>query len=396
MINRYDYGMRFDQINKLYISHFFTGLVFWYGIEKLFMTSIGIDSLGVGIAFAVLMSVSLLLDIPLGILADAWSRRGVLCVSAVSLGVSSLILGLSSSFAVYVFGCVVYGIYLASSNGTFQSLIYDTLHNQQRKDEYVRVNGRMYATFLIGAAVGNIASGFIANAWGFRATFLLTVASCVANLVIILGLQDPRYHTPEGKPHIVSQFGTVLQVLSKDRLVRSLAIIVTSFMAVRTYIDEFGMLYMVRYVQDERVIGLLWAAFALFAALGSSLAHRWHARFNHMLLFATLPLIGMSLLDSSVSLVLFMVVVTFYFALMIHADGAIQHNTPSHVRTAVSSVLTACGGIMAVISGLVLGYATRAHSILTGLYMVTGLATVVLLWWLCISLRHKWSAALAE
>lgn len=37
--------MKMTRIHKLYISNFLTGLVFWYGIEKLFMRSIGIDAI---------------------------------------------------------------------------------------------------------------------------------------------------------------------------------------------------------------------------------------------------------------------------------------------------------------------------------------------------------------
>ncbi len=67
-----------SQIPKIYLSNFLTGLVFWYGIEKLFMRSIGIDAVGVGIATAVFIGFNLIFDIPAGILADKWSRKGML------------------------------------------------------------------------------------------------------------------------------------------------------------------------------------------------------------------------------------------------------------------------------------------------------------------------------
>lgn len=36
-------------ILKLYFANFFIGLVFWYGIEKLFMQAIGIDANQIGL-----------------------------------------------------------------------------------------------------------------------------------------------------------------------------------------------------------------------------------------------------------------------------------------------------------------------------------------------------------
>lgn len=82
--------MRISQIQKIYISHVFTGLVFWYGIEKLFMRSIGISPFGIGLVTATTLTSSLVFDIPSGILADKWSRKGTLMLSAVFLAVCSL------------------------------------------------------------------------------------------------------------------------------------------------------------------------------------------------------------------------------------------------------------------------------------------------------------------
>ncbi len=63
--------VRMTRIQKLYVSNFLTGVVFWYGIEKLFMRSIGIDAIGVGVATAFLSVFNLMTDIPAGI----WAGR---------------------------------------------------------------------------------------------------------------------------------------------------------------------------------------------------------------------------------------------------------------------------------------------------------------------------------
>jgi len=60
-------------ILKLYLANFFIGLIFWYGIEKLFMQTIGIDATQIGIVIAAVLGFNLLFDIPSGIIADRWS-----------------------------------------------------------------------------------------------------------------------------------------------------------------------------------------------------------------------------------------------------------------------------------------------------------------------------------
>jgi MFS family permease len=173
--------MKITRIHKLYISNFLTGLVFWYGIEKLFMRSIGIDAVGVGIATAVFLVFNLICDIPAGILADRWSRKGVLIISALSLAACSLILGSSHGLLLYAIGELFYGMYIVSTSGTYNAMTYDILHEENRADQYSKIAGRAYALFLAGAGVANIASGFIANHFSYRTTYFITIISCLLN-----------------------------------------------------------------------------------------------------------------------------------------------------------------------------------------------------------------------
>lgn len=63
-------------ILKLYFANFFIGLVFWYGIEKLFMQSVGIDATQIGLVIATVLGFNLLFDIPSGILLTAGVVKG--------------------------------------------------------------------------------------------------------------------------------------------------------------------------------------------------------------------------------------------------------------------------------------------------------------------------------
>ena len=75
-------GLR-RRLAPLYAAVFLQGLAFWVPIEKLFMTSIGFDAAGVGLMAAVYAAVVPFFEVPSGILADRWSRRGVLVLACV-------------------------------------------------------------------------------------------------------------------------------------------------------------------------------------------------------------------------------------------------------------------------------------------------------------------------
>jgi MFS family permease len=115
-------------ITKLYICNFLTGLVFWYSVEKLFMYNIGISAFGVSINAVVLVIITSIFDVPFGVLADRWNRKYTLALGIAALGIASLVAGSSHSLLMYTLGTAFYGIYLCMTNGTFQTITYDSFN----------------------------------------------------------------------------------------------------------------------------------------------------------------------------------------------------------------------------------------------------------------------------
>lgn len=373
------------RIGKIYLSHFLTGLVFWYGIEKLFMNSIGIDTVGVGVATAIFLGFILLMDIPSGFLADKWSRKGVLVISALALGASSIILGSSNDLPQYIVGYLLYGVYIISTSGTYQAIIYDILHEEGRSAQYSKISGWAYALFASGAGVANIASGFIAQHFSFETAFYLTIIPCLLNALLILTIKEPTFHKTEAKSQTLKQLGKAAKTLSRIRLLRILTIITSALAIIELFKGEFGQLYMLRYVSEPQVIGLLWAAYAFTWALGSAVAHRLHARLTLLVAATTLPLIGMAFVDNSLSIALFMIQATASGALLNQIQTRTQDATPSALRASILSVVSAIGRAITIPASLVLGWLFKDYGAFWAVRAVAIIAVVVLIYWIVTS-----------
>lgn len=370
------------RIGKIYLSNFLTGLVFWYGIEKLFMGSIGIDAVGVGAATAIFLGFNLFFDIPSGILADRWSRKGMLAVSALALALCSVTLGVSNGLLLYIFGYLFYGVYVVSTSGTYQAITYDILHEEGRTNQYSKISGRAYALFLAGAGVANIASGFIAAHTSYRTAFFVTTVSCLANVLLILSIKEPTFHKNGEKARILPQLSASTGALVRVRLLRVLAIIMSALAVVELFKGEFGQLYMLRYVSEPQVMGLLWAAYAFTWALGSVIAHRLRSRLTTLVVASTLPLMLMAFLDNAISLGLFMVQAVASAALLNQIETRIQENTPSAVRASILSVLSALGRAISIPASMLLGWIFVRFNSLWAVRFVAAVAAIVLLYWL--------------
>src|SRR5256886_3850829 len=95
------------RLRPLYVAAWLLGLNFWVPVEKLFLSQIGFNAATVGLLAATYAAVVPFLEIPSGILADRWSRRGVLMIANDVLAASALIGGLSTNVSTYLIAALL-------------------------------------------------------------------------------------------------------------------------------------------------------------------------------------------------------------------------------------------------------------------------------------------------
>lgn len=368
---------------KIYFANFFIGLVFWYGIEKLFMQSIGLDATQIGVIIAAVLGFNLLFDIPSGVAADRWSRTGVLVLSLIAMIFCCLMLGNASGFISYLIGYgVFYGLYVVGTSGTLASIVYDILHEYGKSNLYSKIIGRTYAFYLAGIAVANIASGFLAQLLDFRATYFVTILSCVIAIAIILTIKEPTFHKKEQKERMLSKLGSVARAMVKSRMILALAVILGALTVVQVFKNDFGQLYILRYISEPEFIGLLWAGGALSWATGNLIAHHFKTRLTTLIIITVLPLVAMSFIDGWFSLVLFMIQQVAMGALFNQIETRVQDITPSAVRTSILSVFSSLGRCVAVPTSIFVGWIISQYDVYSALRFVSLVAVGALLYWL--------------
>lgn len=69
----------------LYVASALQGFLLWVPVEKLFVIDIGFDGASIGVMAAAYAALVPIIEIPSGILADRWSRRGVLIVASTAM-----------------------------------------------------------------------------------------------------------------------------------------------------------------------------------------------------------------------------------------------------------------------------------------------------------------------
>jgi MFS family permease len=276
------------RLDPLYAASFLQNLALWVPIEKLFMTSIGFNPASVGVMAAVYAVVVPLLEVPSGVLADRWSRRGVLVLASIAAILSVLIGGFSQSVAMYMVAAGFLGVFFALQSGTLESVVYDTvLEETGGSDAFERTMGRVRLVESVALVASALAGGAIAAVASLRATYFLTAPLLAASGAALLLFREPRLHKAEEKEPVRRQVAaTYRTILAPGRLRAVVALTVAGSVLMQGML-EFGPLWLVALLVPTFFYGPQWAGLTSALGLGGLLgAQAWITRRRVAWLFA--------------------------------------------------------------------------------------------------------------
>jgi MFS family permease len=336
------------RLAPLIVAFFFGGVALWVPVEKLFLADIGFTPQTVGLMAAAYAAVVPIMEIPSGILADRWSRRGVLVIGNAGALLSVLIGGLSTNVATYMAAAVLLGVYFAMQSGTFEAIVYDTvLEETGSSDHFESLVGRVRVAESASLVLGALVGGALAAATAPRVTYFATLPFLVASTIALLAFREPRLHkTAEPRSlrrHVAVTFGTLRR---ESRLLPIAAALVLTG-ALTQIVFEFGPLWLVDAEAGAGAYGPQWAGLMAALGLGGLLAGR--VRFDAPVTLVTVVsvLLGASAVlmvaahpvlvtAAQVALVLLSVAVGIYLTRLLH--DAIQSDVRSGVASGVGAL----------------------------------------------------------
>ena len=366
----------------LHIAVALQGFMLWVPVEKLFMSEIGFDPAAVGVMAAAYAAVVPIVEVPSGILADRWSRRGVLVVSGLALAVCALLGGLSDDVPTYIVSALVLGVYFAMYSGTMDSIVYDTVLEETGGSEgFERTIGRVRVIESVALVTSSLLGGWIAGLTSTRLTYLLTVPVASLSVVAYLRFREPQLHKAEEptplRRHLAVTYRTLTQ---RGRLMPIIALAVLTAVILQL-VFEFGPLWMTALTVPAVVFGPYWAGLVSTLGLGGMLAGRLDldrpATVGAVAGVATVATVGLTTSTNVALVVTAQVVLALVMVVAgIHVTRLVHDAVPSTVRSGVASGIGAMSWIVFLPVALVFGVVSTRHGVHTAGWMLTA-ATVV-------------------
>jgi MFS family permease len=166
---------------------FLKNLRFFDAFFILFLVEKGISFTHIGILYAIREVITNIFEIPSGIFADAFGRKGALAGSFILYISSFLVFYLFQNFWLFMIAFVLFGLAEAFRSGTHKGMIMDYLKLNKREEQAADYYGHTRSWSQTGSALSALMAGFIVLYGGsYESIFLYSIVPYMLNFFLIL------------------------------------------------------------------------------------------------------------------------------------------------------------------------------------------------------------------
>jgi predicted MFS family arabinose efflux permease len=335
-----------------------------------------------------------IVEVPSGILADRWSRRGVLIVASTALALCALIGGLSTDVPTYILSALILGVFFAMHSGTLDSVVYDTvLEETGHSDAFEQRIGRVRLTESIALVSGALFGGWIASLTSTRLTYFLTIPFAALSALAYLRFREPRLHEAGERTSLRRHLALTYQALTRRGQLLPIITLTVLTSLILQLILEFGPLWLVALAAPIILYGPYWAGLMSTFGLGGLLAGRLQLhKLATLGAVAALMILASVALTATKSLVVVtiaqVILVLLIMVASIHVTRLLHDAVPSTIRTGVSSGAGAISWMLFLPIALAFGLITTQHGVHTAGWMLTALTALAATLLTTLSITH--------
>jgi len=371
-------------------------------IERLFWEQRGIPIQEVVYCEIVYALAVVLFEIPTGVLADKWSRKGMLVINALLCCAEFLILIFATEFWHFALVAFLAGIATSAKSGSAHALLYDSLAVSGRREEFEKHVGRLSATDMAATVMAALSGGFLADRWGFELNYWLSAVSSAIGLILTLTLVEPPIRGErsaemgEDAPRmkIAEYVGKSLAFLRVHRNVARVVATGIALGAFVTYVDEFWQVYLNRLSIPTRYFGFFSLALYMSRIPGGISAFKLLEVLRHeVILMAVTCLTALAYaamtLSGAPGVIALVLVSALYGLVEPVVSGYLHHSVDSQIRATVDSFQSLGLRAVSALVGLGFGYVATRFSIFQGFGLMAILSAAYLVWFAVASVRAR-------
>ncbi len=192
-------------VRKSYLYRFLMELQLWLPIWVLYLRDHrGFTLTQINLLDTPFFLLIIVAEVPTGAVADRFGRRVSLMLGSGFFAIAVFVFGIADNYAIILVSYVAWGLALTFQSGADSALLFDSLKQAGREDEFQRATSRLWALRSVAALCAILIGAPIAEATSY--TFVITLSAGIAlcALPVAFFMHEPR-HTLETEPEAYFQ-----------------------------------------------------------------------------------------------------------------------------------------------------------------------------------------------
>lgn len=352
-----------DNINKMYLLKAVKWFMILMPIIVLFFEKHGLSLTQIMILQATYSFTVALFEIPSGFFADIYGRRLSLFFGSILTFLGYLIFSFYSGFNEFFIAEIFLGIGGSLISGADSALIYDTLLELKKDEDYTKIEGKNYG-------IGNVSEGLAGVLGGFLAVSSLELPVYIQTFVLFFSI--PLSYSlvePKSSYKLAKSFKSILLVVKETFFQKNKLkwyILYSSAMGIGTLsIAWFVQPFLMEIDTPLIYYGIIWASLNIITGITSYYSYIFDK--GKVLIYISLSmLISFILLGFNISIYGFIFIVLIYLMRGIitpNLRNLININSTSERRATVLSLRSFVIRISFALIAPILGYITDVYEI---------------------------------
>jgi len=367
-------------INKMYLLKAVKWFMIVMPIIVLFFEKHGLSLTQIMILQATYSFTVAVLEIPSGFFADIYGRRLSLFYGSILTFIGYLIFSFFSGFNEFFIAEILLGIGGSLISGADSALIYDTLLQLKKDEDYTKVEGKNYG-------IGNVSEGIAGVIGGFLAITSLDLPVYIQTFVLFFSIPiSYSLVEPESSYKLAKSIKSIWLVVKETFFEKNKLkwyIIYSSSMGIGTLsIAWFVQPFLIEIETPLFYYGIIWAGLNIITGITSYYSYLFKHK-NLLIYISLIMVISFILLGYNISMYGLIFIVFIYLIRGIITPtlrNLININSTSERRATVLSLRSFIIRISFAIIAPILGYITDYSDISFVFYslaMIVGLSSIL-------------------
>jgi len=192
-MERQNEGIIQHNLRVFYVVDTFRALWFitsiWVLFERQFLTFSQLTFIE-----SLLMGMNLLMQLPTGAFADLFGKRKAMMIGGFLFALGLMIYSRATTFSMFVLYAIIFGTAEAFIDGTREALIYDTLREEHKEEQFPFITSKLSMIFQIALSVATLVGGFIGS-FSYVYVIWMTAASFIGVTLVSFFFREPHMDT---------------------------------------------------------------------------------------------------------------------------------------------------------------------------------------------------------